>query len=178
MKRFRERIILIGSGGAGKSTLARELGEALQRPVHHLDALYWSAGWVEPDKQGWRKAQEELCAQDSWIMDGNYGGTLDLRLAAADTILFLDFPRVLCLYRALKRTFVYRGTTRPDMTPGCPERIDLKFLRWIWNYPATRRPGILKKLAKLDEAKEIVILRSPNEAVAYVARVRAESVIL
>lgn len=172
MRSPRKKIILIGSGGAGKSTFARALGEALGLPVHHLDALFWHPGWVETPRPDWTAAQEKLCAGDRWIIDGNYGATMDLRLSAADTVIFLDLPRWLCLYRALKRAFVYRGRTRPDMAPGCPERLDAKFLRWIWNYPRARRPGILEKLDRLRAEKEIVILHNPGEVAAFLTTAR------
>ncbi len=163
----RQKIILIGSGGAGKSTLARALGEVLHLPVHHLDVLHWRAGWVSPTKEDWIATQKKICVGESWIIDGNYGGTMDLRLAAADTIIFVDLPRWLCLYRALKRALVFRGLTRPDMAAGCPERIDAEFVQWIWNYPATRRPGILEKLERLRGRKEIIILKTKRELSAF-----------
>lgn len=169
MPSSRQKIILIGSGGAGKSTLARALGEVLRLPVHHLDALFWSAGWVAAAKGDWIATQEKLCAGERWILDGNFDRTLDLRLAAADTIVYLDFPRLLCLYRAVKRTFTYRGRTRPDMASGCPERLDADFLKWIWNYPVRSRPGVLEKLERLRGQKEIVHLRSPREVDAFLA---------
>jgi len=166
--------MVIGSGGAGKSTFARTLGEALHRPVHHLDTLYWRPGWVEPDKEDFRRALEGLCAEETWILDGNYGGTLDLRLAAADTIVFLDLPRVLCLFRVLKRAFIYRGRSRPDMTSGCPERINRQFLSWIWNYPRASRPGILRQLETLAARKEVIVLSSTAQVKDFVGRLRGE----
>lgn len=166
--------MLIGSGGAGKSMLARALGEVLQVPVYHLDALFWHAGWIESPKEKWRQLQAKLCAKEAWILDGNYGGTMDIRLAASDTIIFLDMPRWLCLYRVAKRAYVFHGRSRPDMAPGCPERIEFKFLKWIWDYPRARRPGILEQLERLKDQKEIFIFRSPREAAAFVERLRAE----
>ena len=92
-------------------------------------------------------------------MDGNYGGTLDVRLAAADTVIFLDLPRALCVARALGRALRYWGRSRPDMAAGCPEKLDLKFLRWIWQYPRRNRPVILEKLSRL-EGKRVLRLQS------------------
>ena len=83
-----KRILVIGSGGAGKSTFAKRLGEILKLKVIHLDSLFWSAGWLEMPKDQWRAMVEELIKGDSWILDGNYGGTLDLRLAACDGVIF------------------------------------------------------------------------------------------
>ncbi|TCN01688.1 adenylate kinase family enzyme [Paenibacillus sp. BK033] len=159
-----KRIAIIGSGGAGKSTMARKLGQALNREVTHLDALFWKPNWVGVPRQEQMIVQNELVKREDWIIDGNYGGTLDIRLNAADTIIFLDFPRLLCLYRAIKRSIRYRNKTRPDMGPGCKEKIDLPFLKWIWEYPNTRRPEIMSKLQQLSGEKKVVILKSPGEA--------------
>ncbi|HBQ76415.1 MAG TPA: AAA family ATPase, partial [Exiguobacterium sp.] len=109
-----QKIILIGSGGSGKSTLAREMSKKLNYPVDHLDSLLWRPNWEAVSREEQRQIQQTLISRDTWIIDGNYGGTLDLRIDAADTIIFLDLPRTLCLYRVLKRTWRYRKTGRPD----------------------------------------------------------------
>ena len=90
-----KRVLIIGSGGAGKSTLARQMGEISGLPVIHLDAEHWRPGWIEPSKDEWAARVDELTRGESWIMDGNYGGTMSQRIAAADTILFLDLPSAL-----------------------------------------------------------------------------------
>jgi adenylate kinase family enzyme len=118
-----KKILIIGSGGAGKSTLACELGTILGLEVIHLDAWYWNPGWVETPKAEWQNIIQDLTLRESWIMDGNYGGTLDVRLSVADTVIFLDFPRLLCLSRVIKRRFIYAGQSRPDMASDCPERL-------------------------------------------------------
>ncbi|MET3576327.1 adenylate kinase family enzyme [Bhargavaea ullalensis] len=109
-----DRIMLIGSGGAGKSTLARKLGERLGIDVHHLDALLWKPGWELTTRDEQRKIQSGLFDGKRWIVDGNYGATMDERLQAADTVIFLDMPRRLCLYRILKRRI--RSTGRRART--------------------------------------------------------------
>ncbi|MCK0470416.1 DNA topology modulation protein [Halalkalibacter sp. APA_J-10(15)] len=158
-----KKVILIGSGGSGKSTLARQLGHKLKINVYHLDALFWKPNWVGVPKDEQRKVQNDLVNKEEWLIDGNYGGTMDIRLNAADTIIFLDIHRTICVYRACKRMIQYRNKIRPDMGEGCEERIDLNFLKWIWNYPKTKRPDILIKLEQLSEDKQIIILKSPNE---------------
>jgi len=164
-----ERVAIIGPGGAGKSTLARDLGQRTGLPVVHLDAEHWLPGWVEPDREEWRRKVETLSEGDRWIMDGNYGGTMRHRLARADTIVFLDLPRRVCIYRALKRSTVYRRRPRPDMADGCEEKIDWKFLKWIWDYPATRRPGILAMLREArSEGKAVYRLRSSKAVRRFV----------
>ncbi|NEY74216.1 DNA topology modulation protein, partial [Bacillus mesophilus] len=119
-----KKVVLIGSGGSGKSTLARQLGEKLKINVYHLDALFWKPNWVGVLKDEQRKVQNDLVNKEEWIIDGNYGGTMDIRLNAADTIILLDINRTICVYRAFKRMMQYRNKTRPDMGEGCEERID------------------------------------------------------
>ncbi|MBO0992692.1 DNA topology modulation protein [Bacillus sp. SD088] len=158
-----KKIAIIGSGGSGKSTLARKLGELIKIEVFHLDALFWNPGWVGTSKQEQQLVQNELVEQESWIVDGNYSGTIDIRLNKADTIIFLDIPRTICAYRVIKRWIQYRNKTRPDMGEGCEERVSVEFLKWVWEYPKSKKPLILKKLASFSNKKEIVILRSPTE---------------
>lgn len=114
----------------------------------------------------------QLVAGDRWLIDGNYGGTLDLRLAAADAVVFLDTPRLRCLVRIVRRALKHRGRSRDDMTPGCPERLTWEFVRWVWSYPATRRPRILSEL-KAFEARggQSVVLRTESERRAFLSEV-------
>lgn len=154
-----KRVAIIGSGGAGKTTLARALGAKTGIPVVHLDRLYWRAGWVPTPHETWLERQRAVLEQECWIIDGNYGSTLALRLGAADTVIFLDTPRLRCLWRVFKRRLTYANQTRPDMSEGNPERLTGEFLRYVWSYPRTRRPAILQKLAGLRNTR-VVQLRS------------------
>src|SRR5215213_7583113 len=154
------RVLVIGSGGSGKSTVAAQLGELLNLEVSHLDQFYWSAGWVEPQREEWIKTVSDLIERDSWIIDGNYSGTLELRLQRCDTIVFLDLPRVLCLWRIVKRFLIYRDGTRPDMADGCRENLNLEFVKWVWNYRRRSRPRVIKRLQEHAQGKQIFWLRS------------------
>jgi adenylate kinase family enzyme len=165
------KVLVIGSGGAGKSTFARRLGKILQIEVIHLDALYWRAGWVETPKPEWAERVAELVARDAWIMDGNYSGTFDLRLKACDAVVFLDMPRLLCLWRVLKRWLMYRRRSRPDMAEGCGEKLNWEFILWVWNYPKTRKPKVIEWMRVNSESKEVIRLRSPAEVEKYLAEV-------
>ena len=157
-----KRVAIVGSCGAGKSTLAKSLGEKLNLPVIHLDAYYWQPGWQETDAFQWQQIQQELIKGDRWIADGNYGGTIDLRLAAADTIIWLDFNRYTCISRVLKRYLKYPGKVRPDMAAGCPERLSWDFIKYVWNFPLAHRPKIVDRLAKYQTDKQIIILQNPD----------------
>lgn len=167
------KVLVIGSGGAGKSIFATRLGELLKIEVLHLDKFYWRPGWVEMPKAEWLKTVEELLNRDSWIMDGNYSGTLDKRLEACDTVVFLDMPRTLCLWRVMKRAIMYWNGGRPDMTQDCPERFNLEFIRWIWNYSSRTRPKVVEMLKSNSERKMIVWLRTRLDVERFLTRSRS-----
>ena len=158
-----KKIILIGSGGAGKSTLARRLGESLQINVYHLDAIFWKPNWIGTPKDEQIAIQKNLIKRETWIIDGNYGSTMEMRMEAADTIIFLDLPRRICLYRAFKRSLQYRNKKRPDMGEGCKERLSFTFFKWIWDFPKTQKPIILNHLTHLSTKKGVMILKSPKD---------------
>jgi adenylate kinase family enzyme len=164
------RVLVIGSGGSGKSTVAARLGELLELEVNHLDRFYWRPGWVEPARDEWLKTVTALADRDSWIMDGNYSGTLELRLQKADTIVFLDLPRVLCLWRIMKRFLLYRNGTRPDMAEGCRESLNLEFVEWVWNYPRRSRPKVVKLLQQHADGKQIFWLHSRSDVKQFLSQ--------
>lgn len=169
------KVLIIGSGGAGKSTLSVRLGKLLKIEVFHLDVLHWNPGWVETPKPEWRKTVEELVGRETWILDGNYSGTLDIRLAACDTVVFLDVARIVCLWRVLKRWLLYRRSRRPDMAEGCREKLDLQFMLWIWNYPKRTRPKVLELLSKNAQSKTVVRLRTQAEVERFLADVAGDA---
>ena len=158
-----EKICIIGSSGAGKSTLANKLGSKLTLDVHHLDAYFWQPGWIMCSLSEQIAIQNQLVKNDRWIIDGNYGDTLDLRIKASDTIIFLDIPRLTCLYHVLKRVIRYNNKTRPDMGKDCPEKLDPPFLKWTWNFKKNQRPRILKELSNLSDNQKVITLHSIKE---------------
>jgi adenylate kinase family enzyme len=111
----------------------------------------------------------QLTAAPTWVMDGNYGGTLTERIAAADTVVWLDYGRIGCVIRTLWRVATHLGRTRPDMGKGCPERLDLAFLRYIWSFPARHRPRILTALSGRPAGCRLVRLGRPEEARRFLA---------
>ncbi|MEH2329887.1 hypothetical protein [Nostoc sp.] len=104
-------------------------------------------------------------------MDGNYGGTLDVRLSVANTIVFLDFPRILCLSRVIKPRFMYARQSRPDMASDCPERLNWQFLKYIWSYPIIRRRGILENLSQVMLNQQVTILRKPTQIIDFLQNI-------
>ena len=152
-----ERILIIGCGGAGKSTLARQLGEKLGLPVVHLDSLFWKPGWVQESREEFdRKLSLEL-EKPRWILDGNFNRTMPQRMAKCDTIVYLDFPRLVCLMGVIKRIVTTYGKVRPDMGEGCPERFDMEFLQWVWNYNKNNRERNYQLLKEAAHAEKIVL---------------------
>lgn len=121
-----------------------------------------------PDPE-WDRLIADLTAGERWIMDGNYGRTLPGRLAAADTVIFLDMPRVVCTWRIIKRQLRYPGRVRPDAAPGCPERLTWEFVSWVWTYRSRRRPGILARLDAVRTNKRIVVLTNQREVNRYLS---------
>jgi adenylate kinase family enzyme len=163
-----QRVLVIGPCGAGKSTLAQRLGPVLDLPVVHLDALNWEPGWVMAPDDVFRARMLDAARGPRWIIDGNYGGTLELRLPLADTVIFLDFPRWRCVSRVIRRVIKHAGTTRPDMGRDCPERFDWEFMDFVWHWFETSRPRLLARVARMSRAQRLVTLRTPREVDAFV----------
>jgi len=162
-----QRILIVGSAGAGKSTFARELGRVSGLPVIHLDVLFWRPGWVEPSHEEWAAQLEPVLAEPRWILDGNYGGTMKQRARSADLAIFVERPRLLCEWRAILRYLRNRNKTRIDVAPGCPEQLDPAFLRYIWAYPTVSGPKARRRLA--EAGCPVVVLRNQKDLDAFLA---------
>lgn len=170
-----QRIAIIGCCGAGKSTLAKRLGLILSLPVIHLDAYYWQPGWVETSTEEWITKQKLLIKKKRWIIEGNYRTTMDIRLQAADTIILLDFPRILCLWRVVRRYLRYKGTVRPDMTDDCVERLNWGFLLYVWNFARNQRRSILSKIKSYEHCKRVMIFHHPQQVNNFLAELNSRT---
>lgn len=156
------RIVILGCSGSGKSTLARAIGAKIGAPVVHLDALYWKPGWVECETREFILRVEAAHVGEAWISDGNYASkTWPIRIPRADLIVKLDCPRLVCLRRVTWRWLTHMGRTRADIGADCPEKIDLPFLEWIWNYEK-RWPKYERDLVGYDVADRFKRVRSRN----------------
>jgi len=157
-----ERVMIIGCGGAGKSTLARKLGEKTGLPVVHLDKLFWRPGWVSISQEEYDALHRAELAKDRWIIDGNFDRTIPERLARCDTVIYLDFPRITCLLGVIKRILTTYGTVRPDMGEGCPERFDWEFVCWVWNFNKNKRERNYRLLSEV-EGVDIIIFKNRRQ---------------
>lgn len=144
--------MILGSGGAGKTRLALELSERTGLPVVHLDLLFWRPNWQPAPLEEARAAVAAAAEEERWIMDGNFLGLGldDPRLRRADTVVFLDVPRLRCLWRIVSRRVRDGGRRRPDLPEGCVEGLEREFVLWVWRYPRDNRPRVLELLAELQ----------------------------
>ncbi|PFG13764.1 topology modulation protein [Bacillus sp. es.036] len=161
------RIMVMGaSAGAGKSTFAKKLGEILDYEVYHLDALFWKPGWIEASLDEFRTSQEKIALTSRWIIEGNYSNSHDIRVAQADTIIYIHAPRLLCLYRVLKRWITHIGKTRSDMGKGCNEKMEWSFLTFIWTTYYPRKEKMKKRFEEIQQTspeKKIILLQNKSE---------------
>ena len=165
-----ERILMIGCGGAGKSTLARALGEKLGLPVVHLDKLWWTGNWENVPLEEFDARLTAALAMPRWIIDGNYSRTMEARLSKCDTVIYLDFSRWVCLLGMCQRLLSNRGKTRPDMSAGCPERFSWELVKWIWNFNKNNRVRNYTYLAKAKHAKDVV-MRNRKEVKEFMDKI-------
>lgn len=166
-----KKIMIIGCAGSGKTTLAFKLKEKLNLPLIHLDQYYWKPNWQRTNLDDFTQVHDELCRQNTWIMEGPYIKLLATRIAHADVIIFLDIPRYLCLWRAIKRSIYNFGTVIPGNPQDCQQRLFsfefLKFLKWIWDFNQRYTPLIMEMLNIHKDSKNIYILRSSKEVADF-----------
>jgi len=165
-----ERVMIIGSCGAGKSTLAKKLAEKTGLPLIHLDRLYWKENWASVSMEEFDRLLAEEIAKEHWIIDGNYSRTLEVRLARCDTVIFLDYSRIVCLFGVIIRVLKGYGKVRPDMAEGCPERFDPAFLKFVWHFPEKNREKYYAMLETKKDA-QVVILKNRRECKRFLASV-------
>jgi len=165
------KILVIGCCGAGKSTFSKKLQAILELELIHLDQYYHKPNWEEPKKVEWEKRVNNLVQKPSWIMDGNYSETMDIRIKNADTIIYLDYPILKCFWRVIKRVFKYNGIQRSDMANGCKEEFDLEFLYFVLMFNIRFRKEILTKLNLVKDKKEVCVFKTDKQADKFLAQI-------
>jgi len=156
-----KKIIVIGCPGSGKSTVSRALHNKTGIPLYHLDMMYWNADKTTVEKSLFIERLSVVLEKDKWIIDGNYGSTMELRMAACDTVIFLDYPLDVCLDGIRER----RGKPRSDM-PWIETEEDAEFIEFIKNYNEQQKPKVLELLEKYSD-KNIIIFDSREQADAF-----------
>lgn len=153
-----------GCSGSGKSTLTRFLAQKRDLSAIHMDVHYWKPNWVETPEAEWRKTLTQLAGREHWVLDGSFPATMDISLPRAQVLIILDLPRWLCLFRAIKRIFIYsKSRRRPDMAEGCDEKVDFSFYRYIWTYRRTHLPMIELKIETHGQHLSVIRLHSRKE---------------
>ncbi len=166
------RIIIVGSPGSGKSFLSKVIAEHTKQALIHLDNEYWKPNWTATPKNEWTERLKTLISGDSWIIDGNYNSTLELRYMAADCIIFLDINRLLCICSAWKR----HGKKRSDLPEYLEEKKDkefLEFLTWIWSFPKKGRKNILELHSRYPD-KSFLIMKNRREIMKFLENIESE----
>jgi adenylate kinase family enzyme len=171
-----ERVLILGPGGSGKSELSRTISSRTGLPVVHLDVLFWGPGWSAVPREQALAHLSTAVDGERWVLDGNFLQDVDAdgRLRRADTIVFLDLSRWLCLWRVTKRMLRDRRRRRADLPAGADESFDPDGMRWIWNYHRTDRPNVLRLLAGLGPSVAVHRLRTRADVRRFVDQLPPE----
>jgi adenylate kinase family enzyme len=141
------RILVVGPCGAGKSTFAKQLASLRGLPLWHMDRVHWRPGWVPLEKAALAEEVQAIVEGEAWVIDGTYASSLMERLSHTQLVVHLDYPRSVYMPRLFKRLVQNAGRTRPDMAPGCPERVTFDFLRYAWRFSDTQRPQLVRAIS-------------------------------
>ena len=173
-----QRIAVIGPGGAGKSRLARQLGQTLGIRLILLDRLFWKPGWIPTPPAEWEELQRSESLSESWIVDGLHESTMHLWIDAADTVIFLDVSPVVSLWRVSRRRL--GSNNHSELPPGCEpapsHRALVKFLLYQWEYRRRIRAKIVAQLERRRGEAAIVVLRDAKDTEEFLQTLPARRV--
>lgn len=158
--------MIIGCCGSGKTTLAKKLSNKLNLPLIHLDKLNWRDNWKNISKEEFDELLWAEVVKPTWIIDGNYERTIPLRLKYCDTVIYMDYSRISCLYGVIKRVVMGYGKSRPDMGGYCPERFDFDFIKFVSNFNKNNRKRYYDILSSKEDI-QVIILRNRRQAAHF-----------
>ena len=162
-----EKVIVIGCPGSGKSTFSKALHKITGIPLFHLDMMYWNEDKTTVEKEVFLDRLSKALQHEKWIIDGNYSSTMELRMRACDTVIFLDYPTDVCLSGIRER----KGKPRSDMPWTEPDEDDEEFISFIKNYNSQSRPKVMELLKKYSQ-KDIYIFSTRDEADAFLTGIK------
>lgn len=161
-----QKVIVIGCPGSGKSTFSKALHDATGLPLYHLDMMKWNADGTNVPKSIFMERLHQALEKESWIIDGNYGSTMELRMQFCDTVFFLDYPRDVCIEGIKSR----KGKKRSDIPCATLEDEDVEFVEFINHYNSASRPAVMELLRKYSH-KRIIIFGDRKEANEFLSQI-------
>ena len=156
-----KRISIIGGSGTGKTTLSNILAKKYNLPVFHLDGIHHLENWQIRDNTERDKIILDILKKEKWIIDGTYKSTLQKRLENSDLIIWLDYSTLSQIKGIVKRCLINLGKERPEI-PGCKERLNFKFFKYVLNYRKKKRHYIVDTLKNIDNNK-ILVFKKQND---------------
>lgn len=161
-----ERVLIIGSNGAGKSTFSYALAEKTKLPLIHIDQIYWRGSWEVTAREEFEALVSEQARKPHWIIEGNNIRSLGERLKYADTVFWFEFPSARCVWNVLKRVAKYHGTVRPDMPARCVCRLDVGFLKEVWGFNKKNHGRIAETLSA-ESGVQVIRFTNHKQVRAY-----------
>ncbi len=165
------RVAIIGSAGSGKTTFTKTLGRLFNRDVVHLDKILWGQNWTELTNQQHLQILEPIVAQQSWIIDGLWAKTLDVRYKNATLVIFLDYKPTLCAWRAFWRSVKHGGKQRDDLALGCVEKVNFGFYKYILNFRKNSLPKIQQAQQNYPNVP-IVSFKNPRQTQRFLQQLK------